>query len=171
MQNPRSPSSRERGQNLVEFALVLPVILILMIGAYNLGLLFLRITDAGFIADAGAVAAARYGGHTDALAQSVNDQVSHSFLSGERNFSWRLETRSAAGELVCSGGPGPDPGIPSPRCTCNWGEQVVFVASYGYRVDALFYAWQGTYRTEKSALCWRGIVPGGPAGQNPQGGR
>lgn len=155
-------SSREHGQNLVEFALVLPVVLLLMIGGYSLGLLFLRITDAGFIAQSAAVSAARYGGYTPALGQSIDAQVKASFLGGDpQHFAWWLETRSAGGGRVC-GRPGPDRPGPG-TCTCNWGEQVVVVATYYWEVDALIYSWQGTYQTEKSALCWRGVVPGGPS--------
>lgn len=157
----QSGGAREQGQNLVEFALVLPVILLLMIGGYNLGLLFLRVTDAGFIAQSAAVSAARYGGYTSALQQSVDRQIASSFLGGDRqHFTWRLETRGADGGAVCGDS---DPEWPAPRrCTCNWGEQVAAVATYRWEFEALVYTWRGTYQTEKMALCWRGTVPGAP---------
>lgn len=154
--------SRERGQNLVEFALVLPVIMLLMIGGYNLGVLFLRVTDAGFIAQSAAVSAARYGGYTAVLQQSVDQQITSSFLGGDRqHFSWHLETRGAGGDTVCGG---------STPCTCNWGEQVAAVTTYQWEFNAVLYTWHGTYQTEKTALCWRGTVPGAPAADTDAGG-
>ncbi len=151
---------RERGQNLLEFALVLPVIMILMIGGYNVGLLFLRTTDAGYIAQSAAATAARYGGDTTALQESVSQQVQGSFLGGDAtNFSWHVETRTPGGSTVCAPS---EPGANSRlRCTCTWGQQVAVVTSYRWRFDAVFYIFQGTYQTQKTALCWRGGMPGG----------
>ncbi len=156
----RAAARRERGQNLVEFALVLPVIMILMVGGYNLGVLFLRITDASYIAQSGAATAARYGGDTTALQESINQQVQGSFLSGDStNFSWHVETRTSDGSTVCA--PSESRANGRLRCTCTWGQQVAVVTSYQWKFDALFYVFQGTYQTQKTALCWRGGTPGG----------
>ncbi len=168
MQNAEKGSDGERGQNLVEFALVLPVLLVLMIGGYNLGLLWLRISAADYVAQTAAVAAARYGGYTSGLQHSVDTEARNSFLGGDlANFSWRLETASIGGSVSCDGRPGPVDGegasgsLPSPiGCTCNWGEQVTVVTSYHWKLDAVVYKWENTYQSVKSALCWRGTTGG-----------
>ncbi len=149
----------ERGQNLVEFALVLPVLLLIIIGGYNLGLLWLRISDADFIAQSTATAAARYGGYSAEVQQAVDTQLQSSFLAADRqNFSWRLETNTPDGGPVCGGGP-VDTDVPGPRqCRCNWGERVTVITTYHWRVDALSFHWQNTYTSSKSALCWRGVI-------------
>jgi hypothetical protein len=108
--------------------------------------------------------AARYGGETPELRAAIQQNVRHSFLNADAaNFSWRVETRSAEGELLCGGpGPLPDGGPgPGPQCTCNWGEQVTVITSYHWSVNALVFTWTDTYESPKSALCWRGTANGG----------
>ncbi len=152
-----------RGQALVEFALVLPVLVLLMVGGYHLGLLYLRVTDVGYIAQSAVLDAARYGGDTAALRGSVDEQVAHSFIGkGNRDFAWHVETRSVSGVTVC-GAPGPtgEDGGYGVTCTCRWGERVAVVATYRWELDLLVTRWHGLYQAEKTALCWRGLGPGG----------
>lgn len=158
--------TRESGQNLVEFALVLPVVILLMVGGYNLGVLLLRITDAGYIAQDAAVMAARYGGTNDSFLATVEQRVSASFLSGADGFIWRLETRDpGSGAVTCrtndnyGGGGGPD-GLVR-YCTCDWGQEVTVIASYHYDINIGPANFSNVYQTEKSVLCWRGTVPDG----------
>lgn len=155
---------RQAGQNLVEFALVLPVLMLLMLGGYNLGLVWLRISDAAYIAQSAATMAARYGGETPELRAAIQQQVRNSFLHADAaNFSWRVETHTAEGELLCGGpGPLPDGGPgPGPQCKCNWGEQITVITSYRWSLSALVFTWTDTYESPKSALCWRGTANGG----------
>lgn len=157
-------SRKERGQNLVEFALVLPVLVLLMVGGYTIGLVWLRVSDTAYIAQSAATMAARYGGETSELREAIATQVKNSFLAGDAaNFSWHMETHSAEGQPLCGdpgpaseGGPGPRPG-----CKCNWGEQVTIVTEYRWKFNVVGLTLGGTYESPKTALCWRGTTNGG----------
>ncbi len=154
------PTTNELGQNLVEFALVLPVLLILMIGGYNVGLLLLRLSDAAYVAQVSAASAARFGGYTPAVWHTVDEQIKSSFLgSDQANVSWRLDTvlpndQSCLGNTFQVGTSTADSG----GCTCSWGDQVKLVVTYRWKLNAVLYTWEGSYEAEKRALCWRGTT-------------
>ncbi len=159
----RRKSRGEAGQNLVEFALVLPVLLLIVIGGLNLALLWLRVEALEYAVQDVAVAAARYGGYSPELQQAMNGDVQNSLLGSDlSNFSWHLETWTADGAHRCTSPAMHVPGGSVTRnCQCSWGDRVVVVARYHWSLDAVVYRWEGDYERPSSALCWRGTVPGG----------
>jgi Flp pilus assembly protein TadG len=139
----------EAGQNLVEFALILPALLVLLVGGFSVGRLLLQISDAAYIAQAAATSAARYGGSAAELSRQTDDNLAHSFLAGAQNLKWLVVTRDASGGVSCSG----------TTCRCVFGETVAVVVTYTWEVDLVLGKLHGDYKTEKSVLCWRGLDP------------
>jgi Flp pilus assembly protein TadG len=144
-----SRKPRDAGQSLVEFALILPALLLLMVGGYSVGRLLLQVSEAGYIAQAAATSAARYGGAASELSRQVDDNIAHSFLAGAKNLKWQVVTRGADGDVSCSGA----------TCHCVFGEEVAVTVGYTWEVDLVLAKLKGDYQAEKTVLCQRGIDP------------
>jgi Flp pilus assembly protein TadG len=109
----RFSTKREQGQTLTEFALVLPILALLLFGVIQFGIVFhqyVTLTDA---VRAGARQGA-VGRHVSAPADAVEDRV-----------------RESAGDL--------DQGLLSVSVTSSWeqGEDVTVSASYPYDISLL----------------------------------
>lgn len=138
----------ERGQTMVEFALVAATLLLLIIAGSQLVLLQLRITDAGHIASQAAIEAARYGGESPELAASIKQMIRSSALEPDR-VSWRVETRAPDGHTLCT-----------QHCQCQNGQQAAVVVTFKYELQ-FFWQVSGEHTSEAMSLCWRGLIPGG----------
>lgn len=147
MHSSRKPG--ETGQSLVEFALILPALLLLIVGGYSVGRLLLQVSEAGYVAQATATSAARYGGSATELNQQVGDNIAHSFLAGAKNLKWQVITRGTGGDVTCSGS----------TCQCVFGETVAVSVSYTWEVDLVLAQLHGDYSAEKNDLCQRGLDP------------
>jgi Flp pilus assembly protein TadG len=75
----RSPRGRQRGQSLVEFALVLPALLVLVLGAVDYGRLYfdyISVTNAARAAAAYASSSAESATDTSGIANAALDELS-----------------------------------------------------------------------------------------------
>ncbi len=144
------PLAPERGQNVVEFALVLPIVLVLVFGGLQAGMVYFQLTDASYIAAQAATQSARYGGYSFPVHDYVIRALESTTIDPGR-FTWRVDTIDMFGYPSCTKG----------NCPCSYNDQTAVTVTYRWRFSILVHTWEGTYQTTKTALCWRSLEPAG----------
>ena len=135
------------GQALVEFALILPLVLMLLVGMLEFGRLYGEFFGLHLVMEHVSSDAARLGGYGPEL-DAVLLGHSFPFLDPTR-VRYHVHTQAPDGELVCSTG----------TCTCEYGQYVVVEGRYPTGVQILFFRRSLTLETRHVLHCWRGGAP------------
>lgn len=135
------------GQALVEFALVAPVLLMLLIGILEFGRVIGQYFALSFVMQNVSTDAARRGGYGAEL-----DLVLHShrfpWLDPDQ-VTYTVNTQDASGAMVCT----------TADCSCDYGDYVVVEGAYPTRLRILFFSADLTLETRHLLHCWRGGAP------------
>jgi hypothetical protein len=141
----RKRSKGTKGQALLEFSLVLPALLMIMIGIIEIGRLFIVIQSVQTMTDDLAVAAARWGGYESGLDTMLGTVP----LVDTGDYAWQVNTLDTGGTPVCTSG----------TCVCDYGEVVQVTAQYPEHLTIVFWQWPVTIDADKRRVCWRGGAP------------
>lgn len=144
-----SPETKESGQAMAEFAMVLPILLLVMLGVIEFGMLFAEYI---FLLEAtGSVAqgAARLGGNVAAL--STVEDNSYIAWMDPSHARFTVDTLDPAGTLMCDGS--------MDTCQCEYGDSVRITGEYDTALRILFFNADLTLVVQDSLFCWRGGAP------------
>jgi Flp pilus assembly protein TadG len=142
-------SKSTHGQALVEFVLVLPIALMILLGVIEFGMLFSEYIFLQMAADHVAQGAARLGGDVPALA-TVKDNSTIAWMDST-DVAFTVDTLDPDGTVICDG--------TTDTCRCDYGEFVRVTAAYDTDMHILFFQADLTLETEDSLYCWRGGSP------------
>jgi Flp pilus assembly protein TadG len=137
----------QRGQSLVEFALVLPVLLMILIGVFEFAIAFARNLGLNYIMEHVAGDAARLGGYTTQL-EAVKDQNTFPFVDTDK-ITFSVKTQEPDGTYACTSG----------TCACTYGQYVEVNGVYPTSVRILFFKADFDLTTRHLLHCWRGGAP------------
>lgn len=138
----------ERGQALLETALIMPVLLLLFLGIIEFSILFIQYFGLIYTTDHIAQAAARLGGYTSEL-NNVRNNNRLPFIDNA-SMTVSVNTVNAGGAAICSTG----------HCLCRYGEAVVVNTSHPARIRIMgLVRYDLTLRVQQSLFCWRGGAP------------
>jgi len=141
------PCAKQRGQSLLEFALVIPALLILILGIIEFGKVFVQYFGLLYTADNVAQASARLGGDGPAL-DAVQNNNRLPFINNAQ-VARTVNTLDTSGNVVCSTYP----------CTCNYGQVTRVRLSHPATIRILFIRYDLTLTTTNTSVCWRGGAP------------
>jgi hypothetical protein len=135
------------GQALVEFALVAPVLLMLLIGILEFGRVIGQYFALSFVMQDVSTDAARRGGYGPELDLMLQG---HQFpwLDAD-NITYDVNTQDESGLEICSTG----------DCLCDYGDYVVVESQYPTGLRILFFKADLTLKTRHILHCWRGGAP------------
>lgn len=148
---PRARFAREKGQSLIEFALVLPILLLLIIGIFEFGRVFLEYYNLVSLTQNAAQAAARLGGH----GPGVELVMQNNHLPPVRIEDVKIQVDTLAaddGSVLCDGA------VVS-YCQCEYGDVIRTTTAYPTRVRILGFREDLTLRAKSTLFCWRGGAP------------
>lgn len=138
---------REAGQAIVEFVLIVPLLLMILIGIFQFGRLFAEYLLLDFMMEHVAQASARLGGYSSDL-DIVLDNHLYPLLDKDR-IAYQVNTMDEDGNTVCGTG----------DCTCDYGEYTVVETQYPTSVQVLFFRSSLVLKTKSTLHCWRGGAP------------
>lgn len=139
----------ESGQALAEFALILPMLLLVLLGVIEFGMLFSEYIFLQVATDHVAQGAARLGGDVPALATVENNSYIAWMNPAQAQFT--IDTLDTDGSVLCDGG--------ADTCQCEYGDFVRVTGEYDTDLRLLFFNADLTLETQDSLFCWRGGAP------------
>jgi Flp pilus assembly protein TadG len=134
---------------LVEFALVLPILLLVMLGVIEFGMLFAEYIFLQVSTDHVAQGAARLGGNVPALSTVKNNSYIAWMDPSQAQFT--VDTLDTDGAVLCNGA--------SSTCQCEYGDFVRVTGEYDTDLRILFFQADLTLGVQDSLFCWRGGSP------------
>lgn len=144
------PRQEQRGQSLLEIALVLPILLILVMGLLEFGRVFIEYMALTYATDHVAQAASRLGGNDPALSTVLqNSRIA--FLNTAR-VQIEVDVLEIDGSEVCDG-------AANPACRCEYGQVVRVSSRYDTGVRILFVNPNLRLQVQSTLFCWRGGAP------------
>ncbi len=142
-----------QGQSLVEFALVLPLLLMLVLSVIEFGILFTELIQLHTVTGNLTTAAARLGGDDqDALKTILLNSASTPFKPDQVEMS--VDTLHPDGAIICIDSETSEP------CKCDYGDVVRVTTEYHADINILgFHVDDVTLSATNVAVCWRGGRP------------
>ena len=138
---------RETGQALVEFALVLTVLFMLLLGIFEFGRVFLEYVGLSYAMGNIAQAAARLGGADPAIQTVLERHALPPLVVKRIELTWAIADPD--GTVRCTGA----------TCRCDYGQVVQLTGHYPTQVQILGFRAQMQLRVEQAVFCWRGGMP------------
>jgi len=137
-----------RGQALLETALVLPFLLMLIVGIIEFGVLFIQYFGLLYTTDHVTMAAARLGGDGPEL-DIVERDNQLPFIDPTR-LTRSVSILDTSGAVVCSTG----------VCACTYGQVARVSMTHPAKLSIPFVAtWNLVLSVQESQVCWRGGAP------------
>lgn len=145
----RRPTVREHGQALIEFALVLPVLLMVLIGLLEFGRLYMEYFNLTYQTNHVAQAAARLGGNVPELDLVLHNNYLPPLRSAD--VTLQIDTLDPDGGLQCAGS--------SATCLCEYGDVIRVTTRYPTSVRILGFHQDIGLQASATLFCWRGGAP------------
>jgi len=146
----RSQVTREdSGQAMAEFALILPLLLLVLLGVVEFGMVFAEYIFLQVANDHVAQGAARLGGNVPELATVENNSYIAWMDPSQARFT--VDTLEPNGTVACDG--------TSNTCRCEYGDFVRVTAEYDTALHILLFHADLTLEVQDSLFCWRGGAP------------
>jgi hypothetical protein len=143
------PALRKPGQALVEFALILPVLLVVLISILEFGRLYMEYFNLHYLTNNTAQAAARLGGDVAELDLVIG---SHQLPPLRiENVAVSIDTLSSSGAVQCSGA--------SATCVCEYGDVIRVSTRYPTSISILGFQQEIALQASSTLFCWRGGAP------------